>query len=602
MKKAASAIVALFAFIVGLRKLDDFDTWWHLAAGRWIAAHHAIPSTDTLSHTVRDHAWINLQWGFDLVLYFLQSIGGAALLSIAAATVFLATIVLLMQMLSARVGAGIAAVLTVLVILAAQERVQIRPELLSFLLLTAVLFVLDRAHRSDERWLAALVPIMILWVNVHALFVLGAFAIVTAFIGRGTRPSRRLTIYGGAALASVLINPFGITGVLFPLKLLSRIDGSTPVFQTIGEFASPFASDASGISVVVFKVILAIGLALAVWAVAVRRRGFDWGGLVLFIGLAVLAVSARRNVAIFAIGTAPFLASCLETVLAARPKWQRMAERRARTAAAVAATGALLVGVAVVTGAFYKFESAPREFGVGVIEGAFPQRAVAFARAAKLPGTLYNDMSSGGYLTWDDPIGDGVFIDGRLEVYDTPFVTEFVTARSTPARWQADADRYGIQTAIIFHQFVPDSMLAERLAAGETWSLVYVDEVAAVFVRTQGNGAALERAASIRGEWDAKTEAWVSRPTHKWPYPAGRIEGTRAYARFLGSIGQTETAVNAYLRLVDLNISQDEEVQWRLLIARYYASTARLPQASEQARRILAIDPSNTDAQSLLFR
>jgi Flp pilus assembly protein TadD len=60
--------------------------------------------------------------------------------------------------------------------------------------------------------------------------------------------------------------------------------------------------------------------------------------------------------------------------------------------------------------------------------------------------------------------------------------------------------------------------------------------------------------------------------------------------------------VAAYLRLVDLNISTGEEVDRRLLIARYYASTGRLSEASEQARRILAIDPSNADAQSLLFR
>ncbi len=138
MNKIANATVALFAFVVGLRKVDDFDTWWHLAAGRWIATHHAIPATDTLSHTVRDHAWINLQWGFDLALYALHSIGGPALLSIAGAIVFLATVVLLMQMLSARVGAGIGAVITVLVIAVAQERVTLRPELLSFLLLTAV--------------------------------------------------------------------------------------------------------------------------------------------------------------------------------------------------------------------------------------------------------------------------------------------------------------------------------------------------------------------------------------------------------------------------------------------------------------------------------
>ena len=46
-----------------------------------------------------------------------------------------------------------------------------------------------------------------------------------------------------------------------------------------------------------------------------------------------------------------------------------------------------------------------------------------------------------GYLTWDDPIGEGVFIDGRLEVYDTAFITDYMTSVSSPTRWQADADR-----------------------------------------------------------------------------------------------------------------------------------------------------------------
>jgi hypothetical protein len=389
---------------------------------------------------------------------------------------------------------------------------------------------------------------------------------------------------------------------LFPLKLVSRIDGTSRVFQTVGEFASPFASGAAGVSIVTFKIMLAAGLALAIAAIAVERRRFDWGGLMFFLGLAALASSARRNVAIFAIGAAPFIGGCLQAVLASRPRWQRAATRRAPIAAAVAAIGAAVLGVAIVSGAFARFEGAPQEFGTGVIEGTFPMRAAAFVRAAHLPSKLYNDMASGGYLSWDDPIGDGVFVDGRLEVYDTPFITGYVTAVADDARWQADADRYGIQTAIVFHRFEPDRMLAGRLAANEAWSLVYVDEVAAVFVRTQGNDAAIARAASLRAEWNARTDAWLSRPAEKWPYPAGRIEGTRAYARFMATIGLTEPAVAAYLRLVDLNIPEKEEIERRLLIARYFAGSGHIPQAQEQARRILEIDSSNADAQRILLQ
>src|ERR1017187_1762099 len=184
----ASAAVAMSAFALAFHKIDDFDTWWHLAAGRWIATHRAIPSLDTLSHTVRDHPWINLQWGFDLALYVLHARGGPALLCFAGAIVFLIAVVLLMRVVDLHVGSSLGALVMLLVILTAQQRITLRPELLSFLLLAGVLFVLEHGRRREGRGLFLLVPLMIVWVNVHALFVLGAFAIVSALVGTATRP------------------------------------------------------------------------------------------------------------------------------------------------------------------------------------------------------------------------------------------------------------------------------------------------------------------------------------------------------------------------------------------------------------------------------
>jgi len=609
--RAASTAVALTAFALAFHKLDDFDTWWHLAAGRWIATHHAIPATDTLSHTVPDHPWINLQWGFDLVLYLLHARGGPVLLCVVGAIVFSVTVILLLRLVGRDLGSGWGALVVLLSLLAAQERITLRPELVSFLLLVGVLSVLEHGRRVEGRGLWLLVPLMIVWANVHALFVVGAFAIVCALVGTATRPSHRLMIWGGTALASVVMNPFGVEGALFPLKLVSRINGSNPVFQTIGEFASPFAARATGVSLVFYKIVLALGCATAILTLIVgwrRPRGqaagqdarFDWGGLIFFLGLAVLSAVARRNVAIFAIGTAPFVGRWLSVVLTSGPGRRRLSLRLAPLMAGTAAIGAVLAGAAAVTGALYKVDNTPEEFGAGVIEGTFPVRAAAFARAAALPPKLYNDMSSGGYLSWDDPLGGGVFIDGRLEVYDTPFVTDYVMAVADPDRWQAEADRYGIQTAIIFHRFENDRVLAGRLFHSGRWTLVYADEVAAIFVRTQGNEAALTKAASMRAQWNSQTDAWLARPVRKWPYPAGRVEGTRAFARFLATIGLYDPAVATYLKLLDLGVRTSEEVDVRLLLARYFAKTNRLAQAQEQARRILVIAPDNVEARTLL--
>ena len=590
---ACGAVVAL-AFVFGFHKLDDFDTWWHLAAGRWMVTHHAIPATDTLSHTVRDHPWTNLQWGFDVGLYLLHRAGGATLLSLLTGVVFAVTTALVVRLIAREIGTGFAALLGLVVVIAAQERITLRPELLTFLLLAAVLSVIDYGKRSDGRGLFMLVPLMVIWTNVHALFVIGAFAIACAMLSGVTAASRRLFIWGGAALASVVINPFGLWGALFPLTLMSRIDGSNPVFQIVGEFRSPFAPGATEVSIVAYKVLLAAaGLTAIAALVAGRRR--EWGSVVFVAGLAWLSISARRNVALFAIGSAPFVAQWLSAVLTSR-----LRVRGPSLAAIGASIGALFVMATVVTGAFYRFDNSPQEFGAGVIEGTFPIRAAAFARAAALPGKLYNDMGAGGYLAWDDPIGDGVFIDGRLEVYDTAFVTEVAAVRDTPSRWQPDADRRGIQTAIIFHRFEPLLLLVGRISRDPAWTLVYADEVAVIFVRTQGNEAAIARAASLRPAYDAETEQWLSRPIGSWQYPAGRIEGTRAYARMLATIGRPEPAIAAYLKLFELGIPPKEEVDRRLLVARYFASRGRVTEAREQIEKILAIDPGNADARQVL--
>src|SRR5258706_6530625 len=46
----------------------DGDTQWHIAAGRWILAHHAIPFHDPFSFTFPGKEWIPFEWGAELVL------------------------------------------------------------------------------------------------------------------------------------------------------------------------------------------------------------------------------------------------------------------------------------------------------------------------------------------------------------------------------------------------------------------------------------------------------------------------------------------------------------------------------------------------------
>jgi hypothetical protein len=243
-RRLSPAAVLLVAAALAFRSLDDSDTWWHLASGRWISANWRVPTTDPFSHTVPDHAWVNLQWLYDLVLYGLYRVGGSRLLVLAAVAAFTGATALLLRTLRHWVGPLAAAVLALIGVIVAEERFLIRPEMASLPLLGFLLWVLLADRDAGGRRLLWLPLVMLLWVNTHSLFVIGLFCIACATAAAlgldgfayasGRKPqdpqrTRRLAIAAVAALLATLVNPYFVRGFLFPLELLTRIEGSSSV-------------------------------------------------------------------------------------------------------------------------------------------------------------------------------------------------------------------------------------------------------------------------------------------------------------------------------------------------------------------------------------
>jgi len=56
---AAAAFIALSS---RPELLTDADTYWHMATGRWILEHGAIPAVDVFSHTMQGSRWTAHEW------------------------------------------------------------------------------------------------------------------------------------------------------------------------------------------------------------------------------------------------------------------------------------------------------------------------------------------------------------------------------------------------------------------------------------------------------------------------------------------------------------------------------------------------------------
>ncbi len=502
---------------------------------------------------------------------------------------------------------------------------------MSLVLLQVTLWVLETARRGGSRRLWLLPLVMLVWVNSHSLFIIGMLVIGCYMLAEITRRfrllpaawraascwndplgSRLLMAGAGAALATVL-NPFGVRGMIFPLKLFSRVDGSREIFGTIGELTPPFSATGLLMPVVAYRIFFcaAVGVVIVSGALAMagsrgKQRpdgpggdgpGFDLAGLLVFSGLAGLSLPARRNMALFAMGAAPFAARCLHLLGRRTPARGSSFARLARTAGVGAGLLLLLFlgGAAwsVTTNRLYLWNLEPREFGAGTLQMNFPIKAAAFVREMELPARLFCDLTSGGYLTWDTPLGDRVYMDGRLEVYDDEFYAAYIKGLRTPEAWQEQADSAGIGTALLDHRIPAHYRLIQWLNSDPRWALVYVDEVAVVFVRAAGHEELIESARKrFASGFNEISRNLIERsPSWPWPlgplgqWPMGRMSALANYADGLSLVGNFDRAAEFHAALLDFDLPRKFEAKVHIALARDHAARGDTDRARAQIGR-----------------
>lgn len=625
------------AAVLATRRLDDFDTWWHLASGRWIVENGYVPHTDTLSFTVPDNAWINLQWLFDVVLYCVHSLGGENALSLLAAVCFSTGAWLLLVNTRTFVDDITASILVLWALLLAEERFLIRPEMFSFIFLGLVLRVLLTLRRTDGRYAWVLVPLMALWVNFHALYIMGIVCILCtvggAFVSRlplfpagwrdasdiGPQARRRLFRWAPIAVLATAINPYFFEGMRFPLKLMTRIDDERAVFMSIGEFRSPWSDYFTTMSISAYQGLFIFGCAVVVVAALVdgvgrKRRdgetltspGFDMGAVAIFCGLAYLSYLARRNLGIFAFGVPPVLAMCMSGV------WARVGARRRENVesatlwlAPVIFTVSIGLAFWAMTNRYYQADERSHEFGLGVLEANYPREAVSFARDMNLPGPMYNDLTMGGYMTWDHPTDEGVFMDGRLEVYDTEFYSYYQSAFRERGVFEEQIAKYGIQSAVLFHRWGNRTALVRLMMADPQWSLVYFDYVAIIFVRRPGNEDVIARALAEFPRRRQKIDDALAAPVDSWvpgQVPMSRLVALETYARLLANLGRGDETIKLYELLIGFSPAPPQEARARVSLGYQLARRGSTEQALMHLRKALQLEPDNVGAADLIQR
>ena len=157
-----------------LRGEVGLDSWYSLVAGRLIAR-HGIPHHDSLTSLSLGRVWVDQQWLAHLALYGLWAAGGWAVALLSVVVIYTASFAVLAA--SARsLGASerSTAIVVVPCFLAGLSNTVYRAQIPSYLLFALVLGILLADTRRPSRRVYLVLPVLVLWANIHGSVVLGS--------------------------------------------------------------------------------------------------------------------------------------------------------------------------------------------------------------------------------------------------------------------------------------------------------------------------------------------------------------------------------------------------------------------------------------------
>ncbi|WP_129354675.1 tetratricopeptide repeat protein [Solidesulfovibrio carbinolicus] len=379
----------------------DFDLWYHLLGGAYIAEHLALPTGPFFSYLPTENTWLDYYWLYQVIVHHLYSLGGYTALTIFRALVFLASVFCVFAYLRRAGQAGeeggklMALAIVCAYALALQPRdILLRPHAITYLFILFVHYIVN----YRQRWAWALPVLTVIWVNIHGveypvvLLVLGSYLALhflnTLFLKARPNPLRPVRWPLILSLYAVLATPAG-------LDLLAKAFAAPPFHEfTVMELAAqPWARFFSlhffpdGRLVEGATVALVLGAMLgALWLAVQKRLRLD--RIMLLAGGLVLLPMMVRFTLEFMVLALPIFGD----VVALRAERQRdRGDVRVLWAMSLLCVGLTL---------WATFSFLGNRPSYPVDRSRLPEGACNFLMTHGHGGRIYNVPNPGGYLQW----------------------------------------------------------------------------------------------------------------------------------------------------------------------------------------------------------
>lgn len=458
--------------------LVDADVGWHIRTGEYILDHHSVPKTDLYSFSKPGAPWYAWEWLADVVdAVLFRAAGLKGVVLAAGILIALFATILMRRIVDAGAHLFAALLVALLSVGSASMHFLARPHVFTLVLLSVSMALIEADRRgANPAWIWWLVPITLLWTNLH-----GGFLILVALLGLATlgaaieawvgksaqtpvqwNPALRWAKLTAACAVVSLANPYGWGLHLHVVEYL-RSDWIRKVVQ---EFQSPTFRDENMLQ---FEALLFIGLIAA--GARFRQARVIEGLWILF--LAYLSLSSVRHVPIFVTVVGPLIAmelthwwrACADGAgknsvlgilnqmgLDVVPNFQRTSLVCVFAVAALAAIGK------------------PIPWPTDFPEEIFPAKLIHAHEQQILHSRVLTTDQWADYLIFLHP-EQKVFVDGRSDFYGPKIGDQFLHVMAGAPDWREVMRQYQFNLVLI----PADIALAQLLKSRPEWHEIASD-------------------------------------------------------------------------------------------------------------------------------
>jgi len=493
MTKKIIALLCLFlvAVLFHLPRGDDYDFWWHIKYGE-IFVHSGPWAVDhsVFSWTPANNDWKYVTWIGSSLLYLIYQLHCFPLFYLLnLALLFVPFFLYIKYLNSFGEKLEVSNILSLVLVTLVVTPMYFKPDSFSFLFFAVAVYIYFIAKEKNSALFYFYPLLFLIWVNTHGVFIFGYALIIVLFMGEfAAYLIAREEVMSSTMLLSFLysiilsglalcINPFGIHYLVYLADSLSsssytKYFDRMVAYSRLWDFLYTQAIVVRVITTAWYLVLMFI-VFLIVYVRTMRVRKKIFAPIILvncvFFYLSMLhARSAFLYPLVWLFSNAYLLRGGLEKITPKR-------------------LSIVFLILIIIFSAFHiktnlTINSRNTWFAVSY-EDWFPETEAAFLKTNKIPGPLFNDYLSGGYLIWRLYPEYKVFVDTRYGPYSDSVTSDWGLLKDDPSEgnFKTFIDKYGFKSAFVN---VLEGEILKCFLYSPDWRLIYFGSNAAIFIRT----------------------------------------------------------------------------------------------------------------------